>query len=85
MCLTVACLAIWMDTRRTGCAPAKAVPPANSNFDYSGPLAEMVLMGNHAVRHPNRKLLWDGDKMEVTNDKNANAYVRRHYRAGWTL
>ncbi len=39
-------------------------------------------MGNLAVRFPNRRLLWDGEKMEVTNDTDANAYVRRQYRAG---
>jgi len=27
----------------------------------------------------------DGEKMEVTNDKDANAYVRRQCRQGWTL
>ena len=59
--------------------------PASSNFDFSGPLSEMVLMGNLAVRYPNRKLLWNGEKMEVTNDAQANAYVRRHYRQGWSL
>jgi len=58
---------------------------ASSNFDYSGPLSEMVLMGNLAVRFPNRKLLWNGEKMEVTNDAEANAYVRREYRPGWSL
>ena len=63
----------------------KGGKPASSNFDYAGPLSEMVLMGNLAVRFPNRQLLWDGEKMEVTNDADANAYVRRHYREGWTL
>jgi predicted dehydrogenase len=59
--------------------------PASSNFDFSGPLSEMVLMGNLAVRFPNRRLLWDGQNMRVTNDAEANAYVRRQYREGWTL
>jgi predicted dehydrogenase len=63
----------------------KGGKPASSNFDYSGPLAETVLMGNLAVRYPNRKLLWDGENMKVTNDDEANGYVRRHYRDGWTL
>jgi predicted dehydrogenase len=58
---------------------------ASSNFDYSGPLTEMVLIGNLAVRFPNRQLLWDGQNLQVTNDKDANAYVRRKYREGWTL
>ena len=58
---------------------------ASSSFDYSGPLSETVLMGNLAVRYPDRRLLWDGEKMQVTNDPQANAYVRRQYRQGWTL
>ena len=63
----------------------KGGPAASSNFDYSGPLSEMVLMGNLAVRYPNRRLQWDGENMEVTNDTEANTYVRRQYRQGWTL
>jgi len=63
----------------------KGGKPASSNFDYSGPLSEMVLMGNLAIRFPNRLLLWDGEKMAVTNDADANTYVRRQYRQGWTL
>ncbi|MBX7258582.1 MAG: Gfo/Idh/MocA family oxidoreductase [Candidatus Hydrogenedentes bacterium] len=68
----------WIRACKTG-------TPACSNFDYSGPLSEMVLMGNLAVRFPERKLLWDGEKMEVTNNAEANTYVRRVYREGWTL
>jgi predicted dehydrogenase len=63
----------------------KGGKPASSNFEYSGPLSETVLMGNLAVRFPDRELLWDGAKMEVTNDADANAYVRREYREGWHL
>lgn len=58
---------------------------ASSNFDYAGPLSEMVLMGNLAVRFPNQQLLWDGEHMQVTNHKEANAFVTRKYREGWTL
>jgi predicted dehydrogenase len=63
----------------------KGGPAASSNFDYSGPLSEMVLMGNLAVRFPDRRLLWDGEKMQVTNDTAANDFVRRVYREGWSL
>jgi predicted dehydrogenase len=63
----------------------KGGKPASSNFDYSGPLSEMVLMGNLAVRFPDRQLLWNGEKMEITNDKDANAYVHRTYREGFPL
>ena len=66
-------------------ARCKGGVAASSNFDYSGPLSEMVLMGNLASRYPDRKLLWDGAKMIVTNDKEANAYVGREYRKGFEL
>ena len=59
--------------------------PAISHFDYSGPFAEMVLLGNLAVRFPERRLLWDGPNMKVTNDADAQAFVTRKYRDGWTL
>ena len=40
-----------------------------SNFEYSGPLNEMVVMGNLAVRMKslNKKLAWDGVNMRITN------------------
>jgi predicted dehydrogenase len=63
----------------------KGGKPASSSFEYSGPLSETVLMGNLAVRFPDRELLWNGEAMEVTNDEDANAYVRREYREGWAL
>jgi len=63
----------------------KGGEPACSNFEHSGPLSETVLMGNLAVRFPDRRLLWDGEVMRVTNDEDANAYVSRVYREGWTL
>ena len=63
----------------------KGGPPASSNFEYSGPMTEGVLLGNLAVRFPDQRLLWDGPSMKITNDDEANAYVRRKYREGWTL
>jgi hypothetical protein len=45
----------------------------------------MVLMGNLAVRFPDKQLLWNGEKMEITNDAEANAYVHRTYREGFPL
>ncbi len=68
----------WIDACKGG-------DPASSNFDYSGPFTEMVLMGNLAIRNPNQLLQWDGEKMEVTNSPKANELVRRVYREGWTL
>jgi hypothetical protein len=68
----------WVRACKTG-------KPASSNFDYAGPLSETVLMGNLAVRYPGRRLLWDGAKMQITNDAQANTYVCRKYREGWAL
>lgn len=31
------------------------------------------------------KLLWDGDKMKITNFDDANQFVKRTYREGWSL
>ncbi|MBN1131757.1 MAG: Gfo/Idh/MocA family oxidoreductase [Bacteroidales bacterium] len=41
----------------------------SSNFNYSGPLNEMVVMGNLAVRLQDlkRELEWDGEAMKITN------------------
>ena len=72
----------------------------SSSFDESGPLTEIVLMGNLAVRSylvrgtndgrgrptfiGRKKLFWDGANMKITNFDEANAFVRRKYREGWT-
>jgi predicted dehydrogenase len=63
----------------------KTGKPACSNFEVSGPLTEIVLLGNLAVRMPGQRLLWDGEKMEVKNVPEANKFVKRAYREGWTL
>ncbi len=63
----------------------KSGKPASSNFDYSGPLTEMILLGVIATRFRNRKLLWDAKKMRITNDEEANACVNPQYREGWEL
>jgi len=58
--------------------------PACSNFDYSGPLTEWVVLGNLSIRYQG-KLLWDGEKMKVTNNSEANKWVKTTYRKGWRL
>ncbi|MBS1621237.1 MAG: Gfo/Idh/MocA family oxidoreductase [Bacteroidetes bacterium] len=73
----------------------------SSPFHYAGPFAESVLMGNLAIRsymmkNPNgkgwddkylgrKKLLWDAKNMKITNFDEANQFVKRDYREGWTL
>ncbi len=69
----------------------KGGPPAGSNFDWAGPLAESVLLGNVPLRVQLRenltlyKLLWDSAALKFTNLEEANKFVRRDYRAGWSL
>jgi predicted dehydrogenase len=60
-------------------------PRATSNFDYSGPFTEAVLLGNLGVMFPGQKLLWDGPNMKVLNVPAANEYVQHHYREGWSI
>jgi predicted dehydrogenase len=62
----------------------KGGKPPTANFDFSGPLTEVLLLGNIAIR-TGEKLLWDGPNMKITNVPEANNYVRRRYRKGWTL
>ena len=68
----------------------------SSDFAVAGPLTETVIMGNLAVRSyqysetnskgaklfPGRKqLLWDGDRMQISNFEPANHFVKREYRS----
>ncbi|MEE9366571.1 MAG: Gfo/Idh/MocA family oxidoreductase [Dehalococcoidales bacterium] len=59
--------------------------PACSNFDESGPLTEADLLGNVALRMAEQKLEWDGENMKFTNNAEANKYLHKEYRKGWTL
>jgi predicted dehydrogenase len=63
---------------------AKGGPAALSNFDYAGPLTETVLLGNLAVR-TDKRVEWDAANMRSTNVPEANQYVKREYRKGWSL
>ena len=58
---------------------------AGAHFGYGGHLTEITLLGNVAKRFPGKKLNWDGELMRVTNHDEANAWVRRPYRDGWSL
>ena len=65
-------------------AACKGGPRPGSNFDYAGPLSEAVLLGNVAIRVQQR-VDWDPAEMKVTTLPEANAYLQREYRAGWSL
>ena len=63
---------------------AKGGPKASSNFDYAGPLTEIVLLGNVALRS-GEVVEWDSDKMQVKGSEKANALLRGEYRDGWNV
>ena len=62
----------------------KGGPKAGTNFDYSGPLTETVLLGNLAVRS-GKRVEWDSKNLKCTNVPEANQYVSREYRKGWEV
>jgi predicted dehydrogenase len=62
----------------------KGGEPAGCNFDIGGPLTEIVLLGNIAIR-TGEKLNWDSENMKITNVPDANDYLHYKYREGWTL
>ncbi len=54
------------------------------NFDYSGALAEAVLLGMVAYRS-GKKIEWDAENLKVTNSPEAQQFVHKEYRKGWVL
>ncbi len=67
----------WVTACKTG-------SPTGCHFGYSGPLTETVLLGIVAYR-AGKKLEWDAKNLKVTNCPEANRFIRREYRKGWTL
>jgi predicted dehydrogenase len=91
--------AAWVEAAIAGYGSA-AANNLSSRFDVAGPLTESVLMGNLAIRSynlrkkkgdgwdfPGRRiqLVWDGENMKITNFDDANQFVKRTYREGWSL
>ncbi len=63
----------------------KSRGPTTCNFDYSGALAEAVLLGNVSYRASGQKLAWDAEALRATNTSEAGNFIRREYRQGWSL
>jgi predicted dehydrogenase len=62
----------------------KTGPMPGSNFEYSVPLSEMVLLGVVAVR-TGKRLEWDAKSGKITNDRSLNKYVEITARDGWKV
>mgnify|MGYP001266658109 FL=1 len=41
--------------------------------------------GRNMEYYARKKLLWNGEKMEITNVKEANQFVTRKVREGWEI
>jgi len=67
----------WIQACKTG-------EPTTCNFAYSGPLTETVLLGNVSYRVQS-KLEWDAQNLKATNCPEADKFIKREYREGWTL
>jgi predicted dehydrogenase len=67
----------WIHAIKTGGA-------TTCNFDYAGPLAEVVLLGNIAHR-TGAALEWNHGEMKLTGHPEAAEHMQHIYRAGWQL
>jgi len=67
----------WVHACKTGA-------PTTCNFEYAGWLTEANHLGNVAYR-AGQKLQWDAAAMRVTNCPEAEPFIKREYRRGWSL
>jgi hypothetical protein len=63
----------------------KGGPKPVSNFDYAGPLTEIVLLGVLALYAPGRRLEWDSANLKVANAPELDRFIHSEYRKGWAL
>lgn len=68
----------WIKACKTG-------GQCGSNFNYGGPLTEIALLGDIAIRFAGQKLQWNSAAMRFTNVAEANAFVKPPNRKGWKL
>ncbi len=68
----------WLEAIRSGRRPGSDVAT------YSGPMTEVVLLGNVAIRSGLR-LEWQPQEMKIPNAPSAEQYLERPYREGWEL
>ena len=66
----------WIDACKGG-------DPATCNFDYSGPLAESVLLGNVAYRAGGFD--WDYETLSTGSNSQAQSLIKETYRPGWEI
>jgi hypothetical protein len=67
----------WVDA-------CKGKAEASSPFPYAAKLTEIMLLGVVALRAGGR-IEYDAANMRITNRPDANQFLQRDYRKGWTL
>jgi hypothetical protein len=75
-------------------AAVKGGPASGGNFVNAANCAEAIALAQAAIRYSRKSfhaeqcapaLLWNAQAMEFTNASDANQYLRREYRDGWSL
>jgi len=68
-------------------AAIKEGKKSTTDFSYAGPLTEMMLLGNIALKMQEQRavLQWDAEKMVFPNFPEANQFLHMEYRPGWEL
>ena len=67
----------WLEACRGG-------DPSLGSFLNAAVITDAVNLGTVALR-AGKKVLFDSDKMKITNDSEADKYLYREYRDGWEL
>ena len=62
----------------------KAGNESPGTFLKARPVTETILLGAVALR-AGQKVVYDPDKIEITNLDEANRYLTREYREGWEM
>ena len=60
----------------------KGGEPSCSNFNVAAPFVEWMLLGKIAMNYPGTKLEWDAEKMSITNNKEANKFLKPPFKIG---
>lgn len=70
----------WIEAAQSGDSKK-----AGSNFEYSVPLTQAILLGCIALRFPGQELHWDHAKREFSNLPAANQWLKFQPRKGYDL
>jgi hypothetical protein len=83
---TIARIEVPHEVNWTQAIKANDPSKASSPISYAAPLTEIMLLGIVALRTgQGRRILYDGPNMRVTNVPEANQWLTRQYRSGWSL